>query len=95
MKQAGSHKWMAVVLTITVLTLFAGVALAGEKKLVGEVNDNYQLVVGDQTYDIADTAEGNDLAENHISEKVEVTGTVEERDDMKIITIISFKVLSQ
>ena len=95
MNQARRHGWTAAMVILTLLALFVGQALAGEKTLVGEINDNYQLIVGNQTYDIADTAEGNELAENHISEKVEVTGTVEERDDIKIITVISYKVLSQ
>lgn len=95
MKKARPCGWTIAIAAMTLLTLFAGGALAGQKTLVGEINDNYQLVVGDQTYDIADTAEGNDLAENHINEKVQVTGTVEERDDIKIITIVSFKVLNE
>ncbi len=95
MNQSRRYGRTAMMVIMTLLALFVGQALAGEKTLVGEINDNYQLVVGDQTYDIADTAEGNELAENHISEKVQVVGTVEERDDIKIITVISYKVLSE
>ena len=94
MKSVRSLKWTAII-AVTLLTFLATGALAAEKTIVGEINDNYQLVAGGQVYDIADTAEGNDLAENHIAEKVEVTGTVEEHDDMKVITVTSYKVLSE
>ena len=94
MKSVRSLQWTAII-AVALLTLLATSALAAEKTIVGEINDNYQLVAGGQVYDIADTAEGNDLAENHIAEKVEVTGTVEEHDDMKVITVTSYKVLSE
>jgi hypothetical protein len=77
------------------MLVFAGAALAAEKIVVGQVNDNYQIIANGQIYEIADTATGGDLAENHVNAKVQVKGTVEERDDMKIITVISYKVLSE
>jgi hypothetical protein len=38
---------------------------------------------------------GDDLVKNYIAEKVQVTGTVEEKDDMKIITVKSFKIVPE
>jgi hypothetical protein len=35
------------------------------------------------------------LAENHISAKVKVTGNLEERDEMKIITVSDYQLLSE
>jgi hypothetical protein len=78
------------------ILLFFGTALpalAGQVTLVGEVNDNYQLVANGQIYEIADTPKGNDMAENYISAKVKVTGTVEEGNDMKTLTVVSFEVM--
>jgi len=95
MKSMRMTKWAAVLVVTIFLMMFAATAMAKETTVVGEVNDNFQIVSGGQVYEIADTAEGNDLAENHISAKVSVTGTVEERDDIKIITVTSFKVLSE
>lgn len=74
-----------------------GWALAGEATVtavIGEVNDNYQIVSDDQIYEIADTKKGQELVDNYIGARVEVTGTVEEDNDIKIITITSFKVLT-
>ena len=88
-------KWMALIVAMSFLIPLVSPALAGEVTIVGEVNDNYQIISEGQIYEIADTAEGNELAENNISAKVKVTGTVEERDDMKIITVISFQVLGE
>lgn len=88
-------KWAAVLVVTTFLMMFAATAMAKEATVVGEVNDNFQIVSGGQVYEIADTAEGNDLAENHINAKVSVTGTVEEHNDIKVITVTSFKVLSE
>lgn len=73
----------------------AAPALAGEVTLIGEVNDNYQLVSNGQIYEIADTPKGNEMAENFISAKVKVTGTVEDKSEMKTITVASFEVLPE
>jgi len=70
-------------------------ALAGDVTLVGEVNDNYQLVSDGQIYEIADTPKGNEMAENFISAKVKVTGTVEEKNEMKTITVANFEVVPE
>lgn len=66
---------------------------ATEITIVGEVNDSYQIVADGQIYEVAETPIGDDLVKNYIAEKVAVTGTVEETDEMKIITVTSFKVV--
>ena len=97
MNNLSSGKWVRLAVIIAMLTAsLSTVALAADNSIVGEVNDNYQIVSADgQIYEIADTPEGNDLAENHIGEKVKVTGALEERDDMKIITVTSYQVISE
>ena len=85
---------MAVLLVMVVIA-FSSTALADNITVTGEVNDNYQLVADGQVYEIADTPMGNELAENHISAKVKVVGTVQESDDLKIITIASYQVLAE
>jgi hypothetical protein len=59
------------------------------------VNDTYQIVADGQIYDVANTPMGDDLVMNYIAEKVKVSGTVEEKEDMKIITVKSFKVVPE
>jgi len=88
-------RWVFAGLMVLLILAFAVPALAAEKIVTGQVNDNYQIVANGQIYEIANTATGGDLAENHVNAKVQVKGTVEERDDMKIITVISYKVLSE
>jgi hypothetical protein len=63
--------------------------------LIGEVNDAQQIVADNQLYEVAENALGDDLVYNYISERVKVTGTVEEKDDMKIITVMSFEVVPE
>lgn len=68
---------------------------AAEITIVGEVNYSYQIMADGQTYEVANTAKGDDLVLNFIAEKVEVTGTVEKKGEIKIITVKSFKVVPQ
>jgi hypothetical protein len=87
-----------IIVTVLVIFLFFCTvmpALAGNVTLIGEVNDNYQLVANGQIYEIADTAKGNELAENYISAKVKVTGSVEEGNDMKTLTVVTFEVMPE
>jgi hypothetical protein len=91
MRLARRVKWIVATM---VLVLVAAPVLAASVTITGEVNDNYQVVADDQIYEIADTPEGNELAENHISEKVEVVGSVQDNEDLKILTVVSYKILS-
>lgn len=85
----------ALALAITLFLSMAAPLLAAEVTLVGEVNDTYQLLSDGQVYEIADTPKGNEMAENFINARVKVTGTVEERNDMKTITVTDFQVVSE
>jgi hypothetical protein len=88
---------------ILVLLILAAVAvgpinaLATDKVTIqGTVDDNYQLVDDEgQIYEIADTTQGNELAENHIGEKVKVTGTLEKDDDYQVIVVTTFEALAE
>jgi hypothetical protein len=95
MKHNRKNRIIGIALAILLFCGTAMPALAGQVTLVGEVNDNYQLVAGGQMYDIADTPKGNDMAENYISAKVKVTGSVEEADDMKTLTVTSFEIIPE
>lgn len=95
MKNLRMVKWIPAVMILLFLAPCAATVLAAEVSIIGEVNDNYQIVSNGQIYEIADTPEGNELAENHISAKVKVTGNVEERDEMKIITVSGYQLLAE
>jgi hypothetical protein len=79
-------------LTIGLLTM---PVFAADLKFVGEVNDTYQLVTDDQIYEIDDNEIGDRLVYEHMGDKVEVTGTLREVDDAKIITVKYFKLVSE
>jgi hypothetical protein len=86
------------VLTLSVFVLMLAVpalAVESEMTVIGEVNDNYQLVTdqGD-VYEVADTDMGNDLL-NNIGKKVEVTGTITEEQGVKMIRVASYVVLEE
>jgi len=68
---------------------------ATEMTIVGQVNYFYQIMTDGQIYEVANTSMGDDLVMNHSAEKVEVTGTVEETEEVKIITVESFKVVHE
>lgn len=93
MKNYRKTRIIGTVLAILLFFCTAMPALAGNVTLIGEVNDNYQLVANGQIYEIADTPKGNELAENFISAKVKVTGSVEESNDMNTLTVASFEVM--
>jgi hypothetical protein len=59
--------------------------------IVGEINDQYQIVTKDGTiYEIADTELGEEVLK-FIGMVVEVTGDVKEEDGVKVLDVKSFK----
>lgn len=90
-----SKRWMLTGVMAVLFMAFCNSAMAAEKTIIGVVNDNYQIVSDNQIYEIEDTEKGKELAENHVGAKVQATGSVEERDDMKMFTVFSYKVLSE
>lgn len=95
MKKRINIKLVRLAMVMVVFLCMAAPALAAEMTLIGEVNDNYQLVSDGQVYEIADTAKGNEMAENFISTKVKVTGLVEEQNEIKTITVVNFEVMPE
>jgi hypothetical protein len=85
--------WLSVLCFSVTLWVFLYFFFATEKTIVGQVNYFYQIMADGQIYEVANTSMGDDLVMNHLTEKVEVTGSVEETDEVKIITVESFKVV--
>ena len=83
-------------LCITLAFLFFSyISFAGDLTIVGAVNDAHQIVADGQIYEVANTPKGDDLVFNYIAVKVQVTGTVKEEDDIKRITVKSFKAIPE
>jgi hypothetical protein len=94
--QARNKMIFAGFLCISVTFLvFSYRAFAGDITIIGEVNDTQQIVAEGQIYEVASTPKGDDLVLNYIAVKVKVTGTVEEKEDMKIITVKSFNAVPE
>jgi len=63
--------------------------------IVGEVNDQYQIVTKDGTiYEIADTELGDEVLK-FVGEVVEVTGDVKEEDGVKVLDVKSFETMEE
>jgi hypothetical protein len=78
-----------------VLGIFAFPALADKATLVGEVNDNQEIVTEGQVYTVGDSAVGDDLVRNYISQRVKVVGRIVETEDGKVIIVDSFEVVEE
>jgi hypothetical protein len=79
------------------LTGAMGQSMAAERvTIVATVTDGYQIV-DDQgrPYEVENTDKGNELVMNHVGSKVEVTGTVQDEVDYKIIVVDSFRVIEE
>lgn len=86
-----------VLITLVLISAAPLAAVASESVTIqGEVNDSFQIVDSNgQVYEIAETEKGNDLVENHIGEKAKVVGTLQQDQDVKIITVTTFEILAE
>ena len=96
MKKGKMNMWV-VLIALAMITLLPLAAMASEPVTVeGEVNDNFQIVDADgQVFEIADTVRGTDLVENHIGEKAKVVGTLEQDQEVNILTVTPFEILAE
>jgi hypothetical protein len=90
-------KFLMVLFTLVLISVIPFAAMASEPVTIqGEVNDSYQIVDSNgQVYEVADTVQGNDLVENHIGEKAKVVGTIQQDQDVKIISITTFEIIAE
>ncbi len=88
---------MMVLITLVLMSAIPLSAMASEPVTIqGEVNDSYQIVDSNgQVYEIAETEKGNELVENHIGEKAKVVGTLQQDQDVKILTVTTFEILAE
>ena len=84
--------------TICLAAMFLVVGVAGlavaEDSFVGVVAEKGEIIVidaADGTY----VLEGSDLTAEHVGKKVKVTGTVAEKDDMKVISVVSIEEVTE
>jgi len=71
----------------------AGLALA-EDSITGTIAEKGELIVLDAA-DGSYVLEGNDMATEMVGKKVKVTGTVAEKDNMKVLNVISMEEVTE
>jgi hypothetical protein len=99
MKPKFAMMTITVLFLAVVFILYSIPAAAEEITVVGEVNDNNEIVVsgagGGKIYEVDDTPQGNDLVVNYISQKVKVTGSVRMVDGMPVLAVREFEVVPE
>lgn len=75
-----------------VLWILTFPALADKVTLVGEVNDNQEIVTEGQIYTVGDSAVGDDLVRNYISQRVKVVGRIVDTENGDVIIVDSFEI---
>jgi hypothetical protein len=87
--------FVIVIIMLAATFLLASTSGAERVTLVGEVNDNQQIVADNEVYDVDDNAMGDDLVLNYIAQKVKVVGQLRDAEESKIITVESFEVVDE
>lgn len=79
---------------LVLVVFLCGTGFSGEMmSITGTITADNQVVADDgQIYSVADTDNGKDLLQN-VDKKVEIKGTVSEKEGMKEIMVESFKVV--
>ncbi len=90
---------LAIFLSLLCFSITLGIilypAISTEITIIGKVNYFYQIMANGQIYEVANTTMGDQLVINHIAEKVEVTGIVKKKGERKIITVKSYRVVTE
>jgi hypothetical protein len=81
---------------IFTIALIFGVAFSGETKVItGTVNDDYEIVTDEGTAYTVEEGEIGDEVVELVGRKVKVTGTVEESEGEKMITVTSYVIIEE
>jgi hypothetical protein len=82
------------ILALALVAFLAGPALSGDPVTIsGTVKADNQIAADDgQVYHVADTEKGGEVVEM-VDKKVKATGTVEESEGKKMISITAYEVI--
>ena len=92
-----NRKGLTLLFCVLFVLFVSGVPALAEEQvtILGTVNALYQIVTEDQqVYDVAASEKGDEVAEM-VGQKVKVTGTVEEQDDIKVIMVSAYEVIEE
>lgn len=101
MKEHGKELCLAIGVLVLV-ALFSGIAFSSEKTataenalITGTITQDNQIIDKDgQTYGLADTDKANELSA-FVGTKVQIKGTVLEKEGKKMITISEYELLKE
>ena len=84
------QKWVCTLVAMMVLIMAtAGLALAAES-ITGTIAEKGEIMVLD-TADGSYILEGSDMTPDMVGKKVTVTGTVAEKDNMRVINVLTME----
>lgn len=90
------HKLLSVGTVFMMIFVMVAPAFADQVTVTGKVTEDYQIVDDQgQSYDIAESAMGEELVSQASGKTVEVTGSLEEDGGMKTIMVESYKILQE
>ena len=82
-------------LAMLMIAFLAGPAISTDSAtIMGIVKDGYILTDNDQVYYIGEGGQGDEVMQLE-GKKVRVTGTIEDEDETKIITVTSYDVIEK
>jgi len=84
-----NRKVVSLLIAVIMIVASAGLAMA-EGSIIGTVAEKGDIIVLDAA-DGSYVLEGSDMPAAMIGKKVKVTGTVAEKDDMRVITVIQME----
>ncbi|MBT8341394.1 MAG: hypothetical protein HKP58_05055 [Desulfatitalea sp.] len=91
-----NKKRLAVTVLVMIFSMMAVPVFAGQVTLTGMVTDDFQVIDDHgQSYDIAETAKGEEMVEKAAGKTVKVTGTLEEDGDMRTLVVASFTIVAE
>jgi len=96
-----SRLLIGIFLILTTACLITAPLAANMVTLVGEVNDNQQIVADNEIYEVEHSAVGDDLVLNYVAQKVKVVGQLkvvtpsDASDEYKLIKVESFEVVKE
>lgn len=84
---------VALVGALLMVLAITGIAMAADS-ITGTVTEKGELIVLDAA-DSSYVLEGNDMAPEMIGKKVKVTGTITEKDNIKVINVLSMEEVTE
>ena len=86
---------ISLLVILAIVCMLVSPAAAVKLTLIGEVNDNQQIVADDEIYEVDNNAAGDDLVLNYVGQKVKVVGLLRETRQHKIIKVESFEIVEE